>query len=344
MGRGGGFHHGGGGGGGFHRQTNTVQSRPVIQHNNIQRNNNHVTVNNQHANVNVNRTNVTNVNINRGPSGPGYNPGMMMAGNMMLATDMMMMSAMTTMMIMSTIPRQWAGPGHTYNGSVRSGTIDRPIETKVTVILPDNFDVEKVMIVYDKKTQTYRVATPDDPSPCSAEEHKLKTLPSLVEITFIRGEDKRVIYAEQCCTRCGQHFFLTPTSFVPFPPPPEKPTPPPNQQPYPGQPYPQQQPYPGQPYPGQPYPDQQYGQQQQQQYPQQPYPGQPYPQQQPYPDQPYPQQQPYSQQPYPQQQQYPPTQVYVEPVKQQQPTVIVSQTGSPPPRQQPQEECQCVIL
>jgi hypothetical protein len=278
---------------------------------------------------------------------------------MMMMTDMMMMSAMTTMMIMSTVPRQWAGPEHTYNGSVRSGTVDRPVEVKVTVILPDSFEVEKVMIVYDKKTQTYRVATPDDPSPCSAEEHQLKTLPTLVEITFIRGQDKRVIYAEQCCTRCGQHFFLTPTSFIPFPPAPEKPTPPPQQFP-PGQ-YPQQ--YPQQPYPGQqPYPDQQYAQQPGQPYPVQPYPGQqPYPdqqyaqqyaQQQPYPDQQY-AQQPYAQQ-YPQQQPYPqqypqqyPSQVYVEPVKQQQPTVIVSQTGGPQPRQQqqqPQEECQCVIL
>jgi hypothetical protein len=292
----------------------------------------------------------------------------MMATNMMMM-DMMMMS---TMMIMSTIPRQWAGPGYTYSGSVRSGQVDRPVQTKVTVILPENYEVEKVMIVYDKKTQTYRVATPDDPSPCAAEEHQLKQLPSLIEITFIRGEDKRVIYAEQCCTRCGQHFFLTPTEFVPFPPPK---TPPPQpqlpgpegSQPNPNQPNPYGNQYPPQQYPNQQYPmgqdpNQQFnqGQYPNQQYPNQQYPmgqdpnqqfNQGYPQQ--YPNQQYPMgqdpNQQYNQGQYPNQypNQYPqggypnqqyPNQPYMEPVKQPSPpvpapTVIVTQSCCPPTRQ-----------
>jgi hypothetical protein len=122
---------------------------------------------------------------------------------------------MTNMMMATTAP-SWAGQQYRYWGPIRSGELNRPIGTKVTVFLPDNYEIEQVMMIKDPNTQTFRIATRDDRPPCPGGVHRLVEQQTLTEVVFVRGSHTRTLYAERNCLLCGQYFFITTSDYIPF--------------------------------------------------------------------------------------------------------------------------------
>jgi len=106
-------------------------------------------------------------------------------------------------------------------GIIRRIALARAITRRAIVPLAFATALTDVMIIYDPRINTYRLAEDFDHEPCPFERHTIVQLPDYTEITFQDPSTNqiRVLYADSYCSTCGQHFFIesssTTTTFTP---------------------------------------------------------------------------------------------------------------------------------